>query len=83
MKLLIIDDEPIVLQNVKAQILSMNMSFEGIDTANSAAAADELMTENTYDIFLCDIVMPGEDGISFAKRILQNNTDCKFIFLTA
>ncbi len=83
MNIIIIDDEPLVLQSVADQVRKMGFGFDRIDCAADTGRADELLSYNKYDIFLCDIVMPGEDGISFAKRILRTNKDCKFIFLTA
>ncbi|MBR6380096.1 MAG: helix-turn-helix domain-containing protein [Lachnospiraceae bacterium] len=83
MNILIIDDEPLVLQNVSEKIRDMGFGLKRVDCAGSTAAADALLEERRYDIFLCDIVMPGEDGISFAKRRLEQDRDCKFIFLTA
>ena len=83
MNILIIDDEPLVLQNVSEQVRDMGFDPDRVDCAGSASAADALLVRYNYDIFLCDIVMPGEDGISFAKRTLTSHKDCKFIFLTA
>ncbi|MCR5102461.1 MAG: response regulator [Butyrivibrio sp.] len=83
MNILIIDDEPLVLQNVSEQVTKMGLDISIVDCAGNTTMADELIKQKKYDIFLCDIVMPGEDGISFAKRVLNENDDCKFIFLTA
>ena len=83
MNILIIDDEPLVLQTVHKQVQEMELGFEKIDVANSTKLADQMMEDTEYDIFLCDIVMPEEDGISFAKRVLSSWQQCKFIFLTA
>jgi CheY-like chemotaxis protein/AraC-like DNA-binding protein len=40
-----------------------------VDTAPDTEKAFELLNENTYEIIVTDIMMPGEDGISFTKRI--------------
>lgn len=83
MNLLIMDDEPLILKNVQAQLESMDLPVDRIDTAGSASEARRKTADTVYDIFLCDIVMPEEDGISFAKWALQCFPDAKFIFLTA
>lgn len=83
MNVLIIDDEPLILSTVLNQVNSMGLDINNVDCASNAMEADKFMENINYDIFLCDIVMPGEDGISFAKRVLNVNQDCKFIFLTA
>lgn len=61
----------------------MQLGVERIDMADSAASARECMKKYRYDIFLCDIVMPGEDGITFARWVLERDPDVKIIFLTA
>lgn len=83
MNLLIIDDERIILENVFAQLQEMRLGMERIDLAGSTDEARRRMADCHYDIFLCDIVMPGEDGISFAKWVLEREPEVKIIFLTA
>ena len=83
MNILIIDDEKTVLKTVDSQLKEMKLEMERIDTANSAEEAKEWMKQYHYDIFLCDIVMPETDGITFAKWVLERYPDVKIIFLTA
>lgn len=83
MNLLIIDDERTILKTVYSQLMKMGLGMERIDIANSAEEAREWMGKYCYDIFLCDIVMPGEDGLSFAKWVLERYPEAKIIFLTA
>ena len=84
MNILIVDDEKIVLQTVLRQVQELALEqLERIDAAGSADEARELLAQREYHIFLCDIVMPDEDGITFAKWILSRYPYSKFIFLTA
>ena len=83
MNILIIDDETLVRQTAYRQLFEMDLPVDRIDTADSAQEARKLAGENSYDIFLCDIVMPEEDGISFARWALSQFPDSKIIFLTA
>lgn len=84
MNILIIDDEQVVLQTVYQQLVGLKLdAVTHIDVASSATQARELLSSMEYQIFLCDIVMPGEDGISFAKYVLKQFPHSKFIFLTA
>lgn len=82
MNILLIDDEPLILQNVYDQIVKMELPIDRIFTAGSAKEARTILCEYPVDIFLCDIVMPLEDGITFAKKTLETYPDSKFIFLT-
>lgn len=83
MNLLIIDDERTVLKTVYSQLIRMGLEVDRIDAAVSAREARECMKKHRYDIFVCDIVMPEEDGIAFAKWALKECPQSKIIFLTA
>ena len=83
MNILIIDDEGRIRNMVYTQVMQMELGAERVDTAGSAEEARKRMEEYFYDIFLCDIVMPGENGIEFARWVLNQYPDVKFIFLTA
>jgi len=43
---------------------------------------NELKAGRRFDLYLLDIVMPGMDGISLAKKIREVNTEANMIFLT-
>lgn len=83
MNLLIVDDEGMIRRMVYSQLMEMNLGMERIDTADSSREARARMAEYMYDIILCDIVMPEENGIQFAKWVLERHPQIKFIFLTA
>lgn len=83
MNLIIIDDERTVLDMVIRQLEGISREITYIQTASGAREARMLMEQSYFDIFLCDIVMPNEDGITFAKWVLAKYPDVKFIFLTA
>ena len=83
MNILIIDDEPIIANSVFSQLSEMNEDKDLLDIAYSAEEARIFVKNKVYEIFLCDIVMPNEDGICFAKWALQKCPDSKVIFLTA
>lgn len=63
--------------------MSLDLGIDQVLQADCARDARRLMHEHRIDIFLCDIVMPEEDGIEFAKWTLQRYPKSKFIFLTA
>lgn len=83
MKILIIDDEQLIRQGVYDQLLEMKLPVDEILIASGADQAREILEHKEIQIFLCDIVMPQEDGITFAKWVLKQYPDSKFIFLTA
>ena len=67
-KILIVDDE-----RDTRDIFSRNLEDEySIDTAESAKVALVKLENNSYQIVLSDLVMPGEDGLSLLKNIKKN-----------
>lgn len=51
-------------------------------SASDAVEARKLLTEDTYDLVVLDIMMPGENGLSLCRH-LSENTDIPVILLTA
>ena len=80
-KLLLIDDEKPLLQNLK-QILEFQ-NFEVITAGNGLEGFEQYEKEKP-DLVICDIMMPDMDGYGFIKKLrLKGYTDTPFIFLTA
>lgn len=52
-------------------------------TAENAADAQEKLKYFLFDLAILDIMMPGEDGISLAKKIRKTRPDLPLIMLTA
>jgi len=50
--------------------------------AENAAAARKLMKTHAFDLIVLDVMMPGEDGLSFC-RSLRESSDVPVLFLTA
>lgn len=66
-KILIVDDE-----KDTRDIFSRNLIDDYfVDTASSAVSALEKLKNNSYQIALTDLVMPGEDGLSLLKKIKE------------
>ncbi len=68
-KILLVDDDRFLLD-----MYSLKFSKSGFDIdtcSNSLAALEKLRAENTYDIVILDIIMPGKDGLELLKIIRQ------------
>ena len=83
MKLLAIDDQPAVLEMLCRQIHREKLGLELVETASSAREARRKFSQQVFELILCDIEMPEEDGISFAKWVLEAHPASKLIFLTS
>ena len=78
-KILLVDDEP-TLREPLADYLT-GQGFDVIDVESSALARSYLMREHA-DLVLLDIMMPGEDGLSLTRHLVENG-DTPIILLTA
>jgi two-component system nitrogen regulation response regulator NtrX len=77
--LLIVDDEPFILQSLSG-ILS-DEGFE-VSTASNGYEALKRIEEDSPDLVLLDIWMPGLDGIETLKEIKKNNPHIQVIIIT-
>jgi two-component system phosphate regulon response regulator OmpR len=78
-RLIVVDDEP-GLREMVAEYLGKH-GF-AVRTAADGKALDACLAEAPADLVLLDIAMPGEDGLSIARR-LRATTDLPIIMLTA
>jgi response regulator RpfG family c-di-GMP phosphodiesterase len=78
-KILIIDDEPSVL-SVLYSLLSDRYECK---TATSAIEALEYLKEESYDLILSDIMMPGMSGLELLEKISPLNTDTVVVLISA
>lgn len=77
--ILIVDDDERI-----RQLLARYLRDNGFlaSTVDSAEQADSLMALISFDALVVDIMMPGEDGLSFTKR-LRDASDVPIMLLTA
>ncbi|PLS10376.1 response regulator transcription factor [Neobacillus cucumis] len=83
MKVLIVDDEPLVRIGIKS---SINWSEYGMELAGEAADGEEaltLMAETNPDIVFLDIKMPKKDGIQVLKEMKDRKLPSKVIILSS
>jgi CheY-like chemotaxis protein len=76
---LVVDDEPIVLQ-----VFSRVLSEKGLSTrtASNAEEALKLLDEGGIACVLADKNMPGMDGIEMLRRMREAQPHCAFIVMT-
>jgi two-component system invasion response regulator UvrY len=81
LKLLIIDDHPIVRRGLK-QILSEASISLKIDESSHGDAALEKINNDLYDIVLLDISMPGRSGLELLKQIKSIKPELDVLILS-
>lgn len=79
--ILIIEDEK-AIRNVLRNIISdENKSFQ-VDDAENGKSGLELMSQKVYDLVLCDIKMPGMDGIEVLDQIMAMYPDTAVVMIS-
>ena len=77
---LVVDDD----QRLR-DLLSRYLSDQGffVSTAQDAQSAEEVLDYFAYDVVICDVMMPGEDGLSFVRRLKSRGFKTPVMMLTA
>lgn len=78
-KLLVVDDDAELRELIEAYL-----SQQGFDVASAEAAGpmDAFLAQNDVDLVVLDLMLPGEDGLSIAKRLKQRS-DMPIIIISA
>lgn len=80
MRIVIVDDDSIVLMSLKTIIEAGGIQV--LATGKSGAEAVELYEKHQPDILLSDIRMEGMDGITAAGKVLEKYPEARVLFLT-
>ena len=82
MRLLMVNDASLELHTMERDIPWASCGVDRVFTAESAAQAREILEKEPMDLLLCDIEMPGENGISLIRWIRERQLDIDCILLT-
>lgn len=78
--MLVLDDEKELVDIVVEELGEMGIKADG---ASKTPEAFELVKNGHYQIIICDIKMPAEDGLAFVKRLKKNiNYNPIIVFFT-
>jgi len=79
MKLLIVDDNPVFVEQMKKYLSIKNFEAEG---AEGGRKAMKMLTEKKYDFVLMDLKMPDVNGIEILKWAREEGIKSGFIVVT-
>ncbi len=82
MRLLIVNDEVLTAETIKEEIPWENYGISQVLTAYDVESGKEWICKNDIDILLCDIEMPGKNGLELLRWIRENEMEIECIFLT-
>jgi len=79
MRILVVDDEKLLVKGIK-----FNLENDGytVDGAYDGVTALEMFKENQYDLVILDLMLPGMDGLSVCRKI-RDFSNVPVIMLTA
>lgn len=82
MDVLILDDEVLSVEIMLKKIDWKACGIDKVHTAYNVEEAKEVVQREAIDIILCDIEMPGENGLEFMFWARENQYKMECIFLT-
>jgi DNA-binding response OmpR family regulator len=80
MKLLLVDDEPVLLDQLVQMLTRQRYD---VDTAADGEAALDRLFENPYDLVVLDIMLPKTDGLTVLKEMRAAGIRTPVLMLTA
>ncbi len=79
-RILVVDDDARI-----RDLLNRYLTQEGFDVwvAEDGRSMSRLLTRDTVDLIVLDLMLPGEDGLSICRRLRASNDKTPIIMLTA
>ncbi|MBB6633391.1 response regulator [Cohnella thailandensis] len=81
-RLLIVDDEPFIVNGLKLSLDWERIGVSAVLTAHNARQAKEIFRADQVDIMLCDIEMPEESGLELLVWVKEHSLSTESVFLT-
>lgn len=82
-KVVVVDDEYIIRQGIVSLVDWKELGCEVIHESDNGDEAWEYLQNNQVDILICDIRMPGKNGLEVAEHIQSRKIPVQIILLTA
>ncbi|MGD9158628.1 MAG: response regulator [Desulfobacteraceae bacterium] len=79
--ILIIDDEPAMLNSMKRDLMDLKDKYE-IYTSSSSKEVAKLIDENAIDLLITDVYMPGREGIEIISELHKKYPLLKIIAMS-
>lgn len=83
MKVMLVDDEPFIMEGLKVLIDWNDLGYEIVKTASNGGEAYEYLLKEKVDMIISDISMPVMSGLDLLKRIREEGlSDAYFVILS-
>jgi two-component system response regulator AtoC len=79
-RIAVVDDEAIVLREIKRHLSKQGYDIETFMDGESAL---ERLTREDFDLLISDLRLPGISGLDLLKAVCKHNSHCETILITA
>lgn len=79
-KILVVDDDLRLRELLQRYLTEQGFN---VKTVNDAKEMDSVLAEETIDLLILDLMLPGEDGLSICRRVRSSGPMMPIIMLTA
>lgn len=76
----LVEDDPQLREGI---CLHLNHNGFKVSAVNSASALNDLLTRQSFTLYVLDVNLPGENGISIATRLRQAQPKAGIVIMTA
>ncbi len=80
MRILVVEDQPKMASFIKKGLLAQGHI---VDIAETGAGAEDLISENSYDLIVLDVGLPDQNGMDTARHIRRDGFKGPILMLTA
>jgi DNA-binding NarL/FixJ family response regulator len=83
MRILIVDDHPLIREGLANVLAELDTSAEIIAAANAGEALGQLASDRELALVLLDLALPGVDGLSLLEQMRAMRPDVPVVVLSA
>lgn len=79
MKILVVEDDPFVRKLILSVLGRLGHGLESVDCAEEAL---KKISQDGFDLYICDINLPGLSGLDLLDRIRPRDNECEAVMIT-
>lgn len=79
MKILLVEDEPLVRDMVRAFLERAGYGVEAVGTAEEVL---DTWSDRAVDLLLTDVMLPGQTGVELATQLREQRPDLKVLYMS-
>lgn len=76
----LVEDDRLLREEIEVHLRSHGFDVHAV---NSASGLDDLNARIAFDLYLIDLNLPGENGLSLCRRVRQSRPDAGIVIMTA